>query len=173
MTIPLREIEIDEVQPAGQQRPPTAGDDPLLASIARLMDTVFTIPGTNIRFGLDPVLGLLPGFGDTAGALVSTFIILQSARHGVPKIVLARMALNVLLNTAIGTVPVLGDVFSVYFKSNAINYRLLQQHAGARRISTARDWMFVLALLGGMFLVVTLIIVGAVTVIRQLLANGW
>ncbi len=144
------------------------GDDSIIAFVARLMDTAFVIPGTNIRFGLDPLIGLLPGFGDTATALVSVLLILQSSRHGVPKIVLARMALNVLLNTAVGAIPVAGDVFSMWFKSNAMNYALLRKHAGDRRKSTLRDWMFVAGLLLLLLTAIALLVVGAVTVFKKL-----
>ena len=83
----------------GSEKPGSAKDqtDPFLAFVARLMDTAFTIPGTNIRFGLDPVIGLIPGIGDCVATLISTLLILQSARYRLPKIVLTRMALNVLL----------------------------------------------------------------------------
>jgi hypothetical protein len=170
---PPREIDIDEVLPAGRPgRAVTAGDDPLIQWIARLMDTAFVIPGTKIRFGIDPIIGLIPGLGDTAGALVSTLLILQSARHGVPKIVLARMALNVLVNSGVGAIPIVGDLFSAYFKSNVKNYALLKEHAGPRRVSTGRDWLFVIALIVGMLLLVTLLVIGAVTLLSKLIQAG-
>ena len=146
--------------------------DPLLALLARLMDTAFVIPGTNIRFGLDPIIGLIPGFGDTAGALVSTFLLLQSSRRGVPKIVLARMAMNVLINSAVGTLPVVGDAFSIYFKSNKKNYDLLQRHAGAARARTTTDWIFVGGLILAMLLIVGLIVVGSLALLGKLLGIG-
>ncbi len=149
-----------------------AAADPLVALIARLMDTAFVIPGTSIRFGLDPLIGLIPGFGDTATAIVSVLLILQSARHGVPKIVLARMALNVLLNTGVGAIPVIGDAFSLWFKSNAMNYALLRQHAGAREKSTRRDWLFVVGLLALLLACVALIVIGAVTLLAKLWNAG-
>lgn len=117
--------------------------DPMMALISHIMDNLFRLPGTNVRFGVDPLIGLVPGVGDGAGALVSLFLIGMSARHGVPKIVLTRMGLNVILNTVGGLLPFGGDLFSVFFKSNAKNYALFQQHAGARRASTKGDWLFV------------------------------
>ena len=140
----------------------------MVALVARLMDSVFSIPGTNIRFGLDPILGLLPGFGDTATAIVSVMLIAQSARYGVPRVVLARMAGNVLINTALGSIPFLGDAFSVWFKSNARNYDLLRKHAGVRREASWRDWTFVLVLLGVVLALVALIIVGVITLLGAL-----
>lgn len=150
-----REIDIDEVLPKGARL--TAKDDPLIAFLARLMDDQFVIPGTNIRFGLDPLLGLLPGWGDSASALVSAVLILKSARAGVPKIILSRMALNILLNAAIGVIPGLGDAFSFWFKSNAKNYALHQKHAGTARPPALRDRLFVALILGGLFAFITLV----------------
>nr|MDQ3625033.1 DUF4112 domain-containing protein [Verrucomicrobiota bacterium] len=170
MKKPARDIRIDEVLPKGA--PPRLSEDPVVAFLARLMDTQFVVPGTKIRFGLDPILGLLPAFGDSAGALVSTLLILQSSRHGVPRVVLARMALNVLINTLGGAIPGLGDLFSLWFKSNVRNYDLLRKHAGTRRQSTAGDWAFVVALLAGLLLVVGLIIAGLISVLMSLLGGN-
>ena len=144
-----REIEIDEVLP--KDAPRSAKDDPFIALIARLMDNQFVIPGTNTRFGLDPLLGLLPGWGDSASALVSALLLVKSARARVPKIILARMALNILLNAAIGAIPGIGDAFSFWFKSNAKNYALHLQHAGTARPPALRDRLFVAAILGALF----------------------
>ena len=162
-----RVIEIDEVQ--GPGRKALAGNEALTAVIARIMDDVFVIPGTNIRFGLDPLIGLIPGLGDTAGAVVSTLLLIQAGRAGVPKIVLARMALNVLINTALGAVPVLGDAFSVWFKSNVRNLALIERHADARRRSTAADWLFVGGLIAGVLAAVALSIAGLVLFVDAVL----
>ncbi len=161
-----REVEF-EVLPKATEKT-TGLPDPLLAWIARLMDNAFTVPGTQIRFGLDPILGLFPGFGDTVTALISTLLIVQSSRYGLPKIVLARMALNVLINTTLGAVPVVGDAFSLWFKSNILNYELLQKHAGSRRRSTTRDWLFVGGLIGTLLAAIALILLGLFTLIAAL-----
>lgn len=145
--------------------------DPWSALIARMMDTAFVIPGTNIRFGFDAIIGLFPGAGDAIGALISSVLIAQAARLGVPKIVVARMAGNVFINTVVGTIPVLGDVFSVFFKSNAKNYELLKQHAGRPRSSTLRDWVFVVGLLAAMFVGLALA-VGGIVMLAEHLRNG-
>jgi hypothetical protein len=123
--------------------------------LAWLLDDLIPIPGTKVRIGLDPIIGLIPGFGDGSTALASSLIILHALRAGVPRIVLVRMALNVLVNTAIGAIPGVGDVFSAFFKSNRRNVALLERHAGARgvRASTVGDWIFVGALVGGLLLV--------------------
>ena len=115
--------------------------------IADLMDTAIRVPGTQIQIGLDPLIGLIPGVGDAiAGAIGSTILVLAN-RAGVPRIVQIRMALNVLLNTLVGALPGLGDLFSVWFKSNVRNARLLRRHAVTTQQSTSSDWAFVLGLI--------------------------
>ena len=94
-------------------------------SIARLLDTAFRVPGTNIRFGLDGILGLIPGVGDVTGAALSGYVILTAARAGAPNTLLARMLVNVGLDALVGAVPVLGDIFDVAFRANVRNSALL------------------------------------------------
>jgi hypothetical protein len=169
-TKPAREVEFEVL---GKEQPRgfggTPNDDPFIALIARLMDDIFIIPGTNIRFGLDPIIGLLPALGATASSFVSLFLIAMSARRGVPKIVLTRMAANVLINAAIDSVPIIGDVGSIFFRSNTRNYDLLRKHAGAPRVSTRSDWLFVGALFLGVLLVIGLMIAGSVALLRLML----
>lgn len=142
--------------------------DPLGALLAKFMDTAFVIPGTKIRFGFDALIGLFPGVGDAVGALISSVLIAQAARMGVPKIIVARMAGNVLLNSIIGAIPILGDVFSVFFKSNVRNHELLKQHAGQPRSSTLQDWVFVVGLLTALVVCLSLIVVGIAVLARNL-----
>lgn len=99
-----------------------------LEFIARLLDDRFRIPGTSIRFGLDGLLGLVPGIGDGATALVSLYVVLRAWSLGVPPGVLGRMLANVLVDSAVGSIPLLGDVFDVAFKSNRRNLELLRRH---------------------------------------------
>lgn len=101
-----------------------------IARIARLMDTAVRIPGTGIRFGADSVMGLIPGIGDAAGGLVGLYIINEARRLGLPASKLARMAANVGLDALVGSVPVLGDVFDVYFKSHRRNADMVLEHFG-------------------------------------------
>ncbi|WP_439630912.1 DUF4112 domain-containing protein [Shinella sp.] len=98
--------------------------------MARLMDTAFRIPGTGVSFGADFVLGLIPGFGDFAVAAVSIIIVNEARRLGVPNDKLIKMLVNVGFDTVAGRVPVLGDVFDVYFKSNWRNVQLVLDHFG-------------------------------------------
>ena len=161
----VREIEIDEVLPKGANI--RGKDDPLMALLARLMDDWFAIPGTRIRFGLDPLLGLLPGWGDSASALVSALLMVKSARAAVPGIVLARMALNILINAAVGAIPGIGDAFSFWFKSNAKNYALHLKHAGTASKPALRDRLFVGAILGGLFVLLALILLATIGLALQ------
>jgi hypothetical protein len=105
--------------------------DAAIRKVAWALDELFRIPGTNIRFGLDSVLGLLPAGGDLAGGALSGWILIAAARAGAPPSVLLRMGGNVLLDMAIGTIPVLGDVFDVGWKANRRNADLLERHVDA------------------------------------------
>ncbi len=111
------------------------------------MDDLLRVPGTRFRFGIDPLIGLIPGLGDTGAAMVSALALIQAARSGLPKIILARMSVNILLNELIGIVPVFGDAFSFWFKSNVRNHQLIKEHMGAPRKSTRSDWIFVVGVL--------------------------
>lgn len=99
-----------------------------LDQLSRLLDSAFEIPGTNIRMGIDALIGLIPGFGDLAGMLLSSYIILMAARLGAPRRALVRMIFNVLLETVIGALPILGDMFDIAFKANRRNVKLLQRY---------------------------------------------
>ncbi len=121
--------------------------EPLFRWIALLMDNLVRVPGTRFRIGIDPLIGLIPGIGDTGSAIVSAVALLQAARQGLPKIILARMAVNILLNEFIGIVPVVGDAFSFWFKSNARNHQLIKDYTGGRRTAGRSDWIFVFGIL--------------------------
>jgi hypothetical protein len=97
-------------------------------ALARLLDSAIGIPGTNLRFGLDALIGLVPGVGDMAGAALSGYIVLVAARLGTPKPVLLRMLLNVGIDTVIGSVPLLGDLFDAGWRSNTRNTALLERY---------------------------------------------
>ena len=122
--------------------------------LALIMDDFLRVPGTKLRFGLDPIIGLLPGIGDVISAIVSTVAFVHAAFSGVPKILLARMAMNILINALVGMIPGLGDAFSFWFKSNVRNYELLRRYSAAPAGSRRRDWMFVIAILGLLFVII-------------------
>jgi hypothetical protein len=99
-----------------------------LETLARLMDNQFRIPGTNFRFGLDAIIGLIPGAGDLATFGISGFMLIIMARNGASGAVLAKMILNVLIDTLVGSIPLIGDAFDFGFKSNTRNIRLMKEH---------------------------------------------
>lgn len=131
-------------------------------TIARVMDDLFTIPGTNRRFGLDPIIGLIPGVGDAAGAVATAGLIIDGIRHRVPFIVLVRMAVNLLLDMALGAIPVVGDAFDFIFRANIRNQRLMEKALAdpARQAKSAKRYLIGGAIL--LVLVVALIIALAV-----------
>lgn len=97
-------------------------------SLAKLMDNRFRIPGTNIRFGLDALIGLIPGAGDLSTFAVSGYMLLLMARNGASGYLLARMSLNIIVDAIVGSIPLLGDLFDVAFKANMRNFKLMQEH---------------------------------------------
>lgn len=141
-------IDVEVLPPRGRRDVPDVS-----RLIAWLLDDFLRIPGTNFRIGFDPILGLVPGLGDSSTAVVSSVLLLHGLRAGVPRIVLVRMALNILVNSLGGAIPVAGDVFSAWFKSNRRNYDLLQRHSGARQASTRADWAIVIASIAGVLAV--------------------
>jgi hypothetical protein len=141
--------------------------------LARLMDSVFCIPGTRIRFGLDAIIGLIPGLGDTLTSFVSIYILKVASRCGVPRVTLVRMALNIAIDYVGGIVPLMGDVFDVYWKANLKNVALLQRHLqatpAAERRARSGDWLFVAAL--GAALIALL--VGCITIAYWIASSLW
>jgi hypothetical protein len=145
----------------------TSADDPLAhaRTLTRLLDSAAKIPGTGIRFGLDPILGLVPGLGDVAGAALACYLVLLAQRLGAPRAVLLRMLGNVAADTIGGTVPLIGDAFDVAFKSNTRNLALLERALELPDETKRASWLVVavtlavLALLavGGLVLALFLI----------------
>ena len=112
------------------------------------MDRLIRIPGLEKRLGLNPIVDLVPGFGDIAVALVSVSVIVYGIRRKVPKIVLGRMALNVLINELVGLIPIIGSAFAFWFQANTRNYQLIRGHIDAPGRSTKGDKIFVGLILG-------------------------
>lgn len=117
----------DRVLPkaAGQERPELA--EKRLRRLAWVLDNSIPLPG-GYRIGVDGLIGLIPGFGDAAGALLSSYIVVEAGRLGASKSLLLRMAFNVFVETVIGTIPLAGDLFDFVYKANARNVRLLEEH---------------------------------------------
>jgi len=150
-------------EPAGRPGTAAAADrwdrgawlfrDRTLHGLEILLDEAFVVPGTGIRFGLDGIVGLVPGLGDVFAGLLSAVIPLAGWVRGVPYVTLARMAANLGIGVLVGSVPVLGDLFDIAWKANRRNYRLLTRHLGEPRRHNRRDWAFLLLLAGGLGMV--------------------
>lgn len=138
--------------------------------LAKILDTAIRIPGTNLTIGLDPLIGLIPGIGDAIANLIGSTMLVLASQLQVPRIVLARMSLNLLLNGVIGAVPVVGDLFSVWFRSHARNAALLNRHSSlVGRPSTSADWAFVISIL-----VITLAVTAAaICAVLWLITRAW
>ncbi|MGH7662693.1 MAG: DUF4112 domain-containing protein [Gemmatimonadaceae bacterium] len=132
-------------------------------ALTRLLDEAIPIPGTGYRFGLDPIIGLIPGLGDVVGGAMSGYIVLVAARLGAPKVVLLRMLLNVGVDTLLGAFPFLGDLFDAAWKSNTRNLDLLQRHVDEPGSAEAASRGVVVAVLGGIVL----------TVVAAVVLTGW
>ncbi len=171
-----------ETKDAGRRRPPQEAEwevlppekkrcgnlEALFRWVALVMDELITLPNTRLKFGLDPLIGLIPGIGDTASAAVSALVLIQAARRGLPRILLARMSLNILINELVGIIPGIGDAFSFWFKSNKRNYELLlAQSAGSRRAGKW-DWFFVIAVLAMLFVIVAAGIIVSLLLLRMM-----
>jgi hypothetical protein len=118
--------------------------DENLEMLARVLDDVFQVPGTNIRFGLDALVGLIPGFGDLLTSIASGMIVYAAWERNLPKITIARMLANIGIDAVVGAIPIGGDLFDVAWKSNRKNYQLLTRTQGSSRTQTFKDWLFLL-----------------------------
>lgn len=129
--------------------------DPFAARLAHWLDSAFRVPGTNLRFGLDPILGMVaPGLGDVASGGLGTYLFFVALRRGVPLAIIARMAVNVLVDTVAGSIPLLGDLFDFAWKANDKNIALIKEHAGKRGPAGPLDYLIVL--------LVSALVIGAV-----------
>jgi len=111
--------------------------------LAELLDSKFRIPGTNIRFGIDPIIGLIPGAGDVFAGVISLYFLILAALSGGGVSVLGRMFLNILLDVLIGSVPVLGEVFDIYWKANLRNSRILNELEQDPRKTTSESRLWI------------------------------
>ena len=142
-----------------------------LRRYADLLDDGIRIPGTRFRIGLDPIIGLVPGFGDMAGAALSVAIIWEAAQRGVPAFTLLRMAMNVVVDAGLGSVPVAGDVFDALWKANRKNVAMLERHVG-QTPSRAKRTFGVIPLLVVLVLVILGFAVGSAWLVMRLLNIG-
>jgi hypothetical protein len=143
-----------------------------LRTIQRALDERFSIPGTRLRFGWDPIIGLVPWAGDAVTAFVAGAIIVQAHKLGVPRIVQLRMLMNVGLDLLLGVVPFAGDVADFFWKANTKNMALLERHAAGPLRPSAGDWLFVGGILAAVALLALLPLVLLVFVLRDLVKLG-
>src|SRR5262245_404050 len=110
---------------------------------ANLLDSKFTIPGTNVRFGIDPILSLVPGIGELASPAFAVLLLVQGLQQRVPKIILIRMVVNALMDALIGAVPIAGSVGDIFWRANTANLSLLERYAKPGRPPTRADYVFI------------------------------
>jgi hypothetical protein len=142
-----------------------------LEMLAKLMDSQFKIPGTNIRFGLDSLIGLVPGVGDFSTLLVSGYMVATLAQNGASGFVLARMGLNIVLDALFGSIPLVGDIFDIAFRANQRNVALAREHyiEGRHRGSA---WKVILPILFIVLLIVALIVWASYALISWVLEQA-
>jgi hypothetical protein len=143
-------------RPAGRRLKAASGEpvDKHLDRLSYLLDKSLRIPGTDIRFGIDPIISFLfPVAGDLLGGLMSAYIVIVSVRYGLPKIVITRMVFNVALDFIFGSIPLIGDLFDFAWKSNDKNMRLLNRYASGEKRSFWSDWAWVFVLLAILVLI--------------------
>jgi len=137
--------------------------------IATWLDDRFEIPGTGIRFGLDALIGWIPGIGDALAAAASLFIVVAAWKRGAARITLLRMSLNLTIENVLGAIPVVGDLAHVAWKANRRNYNLLVRDQQSLQRHTWKDWLFVI----GMVIFVLALFLGPIALIVYLLRGHW
>lgn len=140
-----------------------------LETLAHALDGLFRIPGTEWRFGLDALVGLIPGVGDAVTSMVSFSILIAAVRYRVAKIVILRMALNLAIDYAVGAIPLVGDAFDFVWKANQKNLGLLKAHGQLGASARTGDYLFVGAVLLGLIGM----LVGCAAIAVWLLAQLW
>ena len=126
-------------------------------ALAWLLDNSIPVPGTGgRRFGIDALIGFVPGIGDAVSGALGLLVVWRGTRMGLPRVVIARMLLNTLLDFAIGTIPVLGDAFDLWFKASSRNLALMRRHIERPDASTRDDWLVVVGLVAAVVGVILL-----------------
>jgi uncharacterized protein DUF4112 len=147
--------------------PPDASTLDALRRYAVLLDSQFRVPGTNIRFGLDAIVGLIPGLGDISTPVFATLLVLQGVRMRLPAVVQARMVLNAAIDMLVGFVPIVGDLVDIGFKANLRNLALLERHANRGLPPSKSDYVFVIVCL----IVLAFVAIAPIAVLIWLLSN--
>lgn len=151
------------------RRPPRKLDR--ARTVARLLDRSFRIPGTSLRFGLDPILGLVPGAGDVVAALGSGYILYIAWLNGAPGSMIARMMMNVLVDTLVGAVPVVGDIFDAGWQANARNVALLERWLDEEGSQRHHSVAILVGVIAGLLLLLA-VVVAVLWVIVETLLQG-
>ncbi|MEQ8469587.1 MAG: DUF4112 domain-containing protein [Marinoscillum sp.] len=125
--------------------------------ISRVMDSKFTFPGTSIKFGIDPIIGLIPGIGDLSGYGVSLALIYTMRKHGASNLLITRMLINASIDAIIGAIPILGAIFDFWFKANTRNAKLLQEYYKEGKHQGSGKGLIALVLIGSFLIVAALI----------------
>ncbi len=144
-----------------------------LRALQRLLDRAFRVPGPNLRCGWDPLVGLLPWVGDVLTAIYSGAIILQSHHMRVPRVVQLRMVMNVAIDVIVGVIPVVGDLADFAWKSNAMNFALLERHAAQPGPATAGDWLFVTGVLAAVAVIAVAPLVVLYWIVHALMGSSF
>lgn len=140
-----------------------------LDQLAWLLDNCFRIPGLKWRFGLEALIGLIPGAGDVAGGILSLLLLVRAFQFRLPRIVITRMIVNNLMDLIIGAIPFVGDAFDFFWKSNARNAQLFREYAQAPTASTRRHWIFLALLVFGFGVLFFAVIIGLMLLLYALL----
>jgi hypothetical protein len=151
--------------PAPEVRTVDARSLDRLRRLGYLLDNSIPVPGTGFRFGLDAIIGLVPGVGDLATGALALYIVLEAARLGVPRPLLLRMGWNVAVDTLVGSVPLLGDLFDAGYKANLRNIALVQQHVQQPGTSRKASRRFAALLVGGLLLLCAAVVAAAVGIV--------
>jgi hypothetical protein len=141
--------------------------DVTLQKLEILLDEAVRIPGTRVRFGIDAIIGIVPGLGDVLAGILSLVIPIAAWTRGVPYVTLARMAVNLGIGVLVGSIPILGDIFDIAWKPNRRNYRLLRLNLTEPRRHTWRDWVFLA------FLIVAIAAVFALPIVLVIWVVSW
>ena len=152
----------------------TPSTDPRLTcvrTLARALDSAVAIPGTSFRFGLDPVIGLIPGLGDLAGAVLSGYIVLAGIRMGVSRSGAVRMLANIAIDTFVGSIPILGDLFDAGWKSNNRNVALIERHMESPGASRTANRFVLLIAVVALVLLLAVGITATTFVVRYLIGQ--
>jgi hypothetical protein len=132
-----------------------------IGRVTHVLDELVSVPGTPIKVGLDPVIGVIPIAGDALAALVGVWVILEASRFGIPRVVLGRMVANLVVDLGIGAIPLIGDAYDLFFRSNSRNLELFRRHALDPGASTRGEQSFFIGLvvlaIGLMWLLATFI----------------